>query len=54
MEDFEKIIIENGFESIKEFNNLVSNANISTPEKVKAFRKWQLEDGTKAGLLKLI
>ena len=42
-----------GFESEIEFHRLVAAADLSTPEKVQAFKAWQNNDGTKAGLLKL-
>ena len=49
----EEIVKECGFESIKEFNHLVANVDLSTPEKLKAFNFWQENDGSKEGLLKL-
>ena len=42
-----------GFADEADFHRLVASADISTPEKMKAFRKWQEEDGSKAGLLAL-
>ena len=42
-----------GFESLVEFNNLIANLDLSNPDKVVAFKRWQLTDGTKEGLLKL-
>jgi hypothetical protein len=50
----EEIVKENGFESEKEFNKLVASVDISTYEKVVRFKKWQHEDATKEGLLKII
>ena len=44
---------EAGFESIEEWHKLVSSIDISTPDKVIAFTKWKIEDGSKQGLLKL-
>lgn len=44
---------EMGFESEQEFNKLVAEVDLSSPERIKAFRYWQIEDGTKEGLLKL-
>ena len=51
MEDFVK---KHGFNSLKEFHKLVSNVDISDANKLKAFKKWQYEDGSKKGLLKLL
>lgn len=49
----EAIVKRLGFESEKEFHSLVATADLSTPEKQTAFKKWQAEDGSKEGLLKL-
>lgn len=49
----EEIILQYGFESLKEFNEMVANVDLSSMEKITAFKKWQEEDGTKEGLLKL-
>lgn len=49
----EAIVKQLGFESEKEFHSLVAAADLSTPEKETAFKKWQSEDGSKEGLLKL-
>lgn len=49
----EELVKECGFESLKEFNNLISNIDLSTAEKIKNFKDWQNNDGTKEGLLKL-
>lgn len=42
-----------GFDSAAEFYNLIANADITTPEKLAAFKHWQTEDGTKDGLIKI-
>lgn len=42
-----------GFEGEKELNHLVSAVDLSTPDKIRDFKKWQFEDGTKEGLLTL-
>ena len=42
-----------GFTDAQEFFRLFANADISTPEKLVAFRAWQSKDRTKDGLLKL-
>ncbi len=44
---------EHGFETVEELRQLIANADISTPEKLAAFERWQDEDGSKEGLLKL-
>ena len=49
----EETVLENGFDSLQDFYKLVSNADISTPEKIKNFNNWQDNDGTKEGLLNL-
>lgn len=49
----EQLIKENGFESEKELHELVSSVDLSTPENLISFKKWQEEDGTKKGLLNL-
>ena len=53
MDMLEQIIINNGFESLEEFNHLVGTLHISSPSVMADFIKWRNEDGTKAGLLKL-
>ena len=50
MEEFVKLL---GFDSLNQYNKLVFTADVSTPEKLAAFEKWQEEDGTKEGLLRL-
>lgn len=49
----EEVVRQKGFASENEFHELVAAVDLATPEKVRAFKKWQLEDGTKEGLLKL-
>jgi hypothetical protein len=39
-----------GFKNSVEFANMVSEANLSDPEKLAAFKRWQEHDGTRAGL----
>lgn len=43
----------NGFENEQEFHRLVAAVDISTPEKLARFTRWQEEDGTKEGLVRL-
>jgi hypothetical protein len=50
MEEFVKLL---GFDSLNQYNKLVFTTDVSTPEKLAAFEKWQEEDGTKEGLLRL-
>lgn len=47
------ILKELGFDSQQDFNSRLVSVDVSTPEKMAAFRKWQNDDGTKEGLLKL-
>ena len=42
-----------GFASALELRRMVFEVDISTPAKLQAFMKWKLEDGSKAGLLRL-
>jgi hypothetical protein len=42
-----------GFKDTKEMFKLISDCDLSTPVKLAAYKKWQLEDGTKTGLLAL-
>lgn len=42
-----------GFDDAAEFFKLTANADMSTLEKIAAFKQWQSEDGTKKGLLDL-
>jgi len=51
--ELEDLVKKNGFESEREFHKLVSSVNLSSPQKMAAFKKWKEEDGTKEGILKL-
>ena len=42
-----------GFDSADEFHRMAAGADISTPEKLAAFKAWQENDGTKVGLQRL-
>lgn len=46
----EELLRQLGFSSSAEFHGMVSNADISSAEKMAAFQCWQENDGTKAGL----
>ena len=49
----EEIVKELGFKDEQEFHSLVARVDITEPMKLTAFKKWQMEDGTKQGILKL-
>lgn len=49
----EEIIKEYGFDSLIEFHSMVANVDLSTPEKIKKFKDWQNNDGSKVGLINL-
>jgi AraC-like DNA-binding protein len=49
----EEIVKEYGFESLEEFHHMIANIDLTSPEKISAFKNWQGTDGTKTGLLKL-
>lgn len=53
MATLDELVRKAGFESEKEFHGLIASFDLSTPKKYSAFKKWQEEDGTKEGLLKL-
>jgi hypothetical protein len=42
-----------GFSNAAEFHYMVANADISTPERLAAFKRWQEDDGSKDGLARL-
>jgi len=50
----EEALKDLGFESSQEFHKLVAAVDLSTPEKLEAFKLWQYGDGTKDGLLQLM
>ncbi len=49
----EEIIKTMGFQNMAEFNRLVASADLSTPQRLLDFKKWQTDDGSKDGLMKL-
>lgn len=49
----EEAVKQSGFDSLEEFNKMIANLDLTKPGKLKAFREWQENDGTKDGLLKL-
>lgn len=50
----EELAIEMGFENVREMMHLVASVNLSKPDRLAAFKQWQDNDGTKAGLLILL
>lgn len=42
-----------GFKGARDFHRHISAVDLSTPDKLAAYRKWREEDGTKEGMLKL-
>ena len=48
-----EFVKEQGFNSLKEFNKMVSGIDLSTNDKLKKFKDWKENDGTKIGLCKL-
>ena len=53
MELLKDLVKKYGFESEREFHKLVSSVDLSSSQKIAAFKNWQNEDGTKEGILKL-
>lgn len=49
----EELVKLKGFDSLEEFNRMVSSVDLTTAENLKAFKDWQMNDGTKEGLEKL-
>lgn len=52
-DEFGEFVKGFGFKDGAEFHSMVARLDISTPERLDAFRRWQMEDGTKAGLERL-
>lgn len=50
----EEILKEKGFESEKEFHQMVTDVILSDIDKTNLFFEWIKKDGTKNGLLKLV
>jgi hypothetical protein len=51
--DLSNALIILGFESLDEYNELISNVDLTSQEQRSNFINWQATDGTKEGLLKL-
>lgn len=52
--NIEEAVLENGFTSPDEFFSMVAKVDLTSAEKLQQFKTWQNNDGTKAGLEKLI
>ena len=53
MGEADKTLSELGFSSNGEFFRMVAAVDLSSPEKIAALKRWQKEDGTRAGLATL-
>lgn len=53
MTDFERTVLAHGFSSVRAFHAMMAAVDLSTPEKIAAFKQWQMNDGSKAGLVAL-
>ena len=51
--ELDEIVKQYGFKSEEEFHSMVSKVDLSTNERIAAFKQWQYHDGTKTGLFKL-
>jgi len=49
----EQLVKVLGFESFQEFLKLVSNVDLASDDKLKKFKNWKMNDGTKKGLMEL-
>ena len=47
----EEIVKSQGFNSLKEFNHLVSNIQLNSAAEITNFKNWKNNDRTKKGLL---
>lgn len=54
MDDMDAFTQAAGFANAGEMHQLVSSVKLNTPNRREAFERWKQEDGTKAGLLKLL
>lgn len=53
MNDLERTPYAMGFESAAELFRLIARLDLSIPETNAKFQYWKMEDGTKAGFVKL-
>lgn len=42
-----------GFSDVMEFHRMVVAADMTSPAKIRRFKKWQSQDGTRDGLSRL-
>lgn len=45
------LLTQLGFESAAEFHRMVADVDLSSTERIAAFKHWQEHDGTKQGLM---
>jgi predicted KAP-like P-loop ATPase len=45
---------QQGFKSVEEFNHLIAQVDTSTSEKYNRLQNWRVNDGSKAGLERVI
>ncbi len=50
----DEVAKQNGFTNAAELNTMITNVDLTTAEKLKAFMTWKDSDGSKAGLLPLL
>jgi len=50
----EEAVVRNGFANVVEFNSMVASVNMTTPQNRVRLRMWQEQDGTHAGLERVI
>ena len=54
MAELSEMVIELGFNDVKEFHHLVAKVNLTSPIVRLLFERWKLEDGSKKGLLEIL
>jgi len=47
------VAVKNGFKNADELLSLIFTIDLTNPDKLKAYKDWQENDGTKEGLMKL-
>lgn len=50
----EEAMERHGFANVVEFNSMVASVNMTTPQNRVRLRMWQEQDGSKAGLERVI
>jgi hypothetical protein len=53
-QELARTLVECGFASEQEFHGMVALVDLSSPAKMEEFKEWQHNDGSKAGLTKLL